>query len=733
MTDPLRPHVALASSRIFDVAPLPEGAALPGGGYALLTETGIELWDAALAHRGSIAAAERTHGSLVVLPDGRCLVYGSSPSRLYEGRAGGSLAQVEGCGLVRSVAVTERGFLAIGTDGVVVDAGGARSVVAPAKGFEHGGAAWRGGAAVAGFEGLVILGADGAITARSAEKLWRRPVALADAIAAPGHDSIVVFDGAAQVLARIPREVSGDAVTAFGGGLLVRVYDEGAGMTEVSYWELAGGAAVERWSAVYEELIMAPLVAGAWIALVSAGSGVRLLDGGGAEVAHVPTAGIGLRAAPFAGGVALTARDTPDVLWWRPGEGLARLPHDVWPYALVGVPAGLASSEDNVLYVWRTDVQGPEVAAAASDVPLDTPIVIGGTAVRITAAGRFALRGQTLSGRAWGVRRGATYRVLTARDEAARIVERLVQRAFDGPLPAVPTDAPIFEAAVRLAQLPLAETAALHGRALFAASTLDPALAARAAWARASFFEELGAALGVSGRALLAAVKARRLKLEPPRPVAGYEYLGSFTSGGELTVSDPCYAGRKAGAGTAAISLSLKVAAHAGVWHVFVRSGAGADRERTAELVAIHDDGFELYATDPIGSIGVDSGTAGIFDKQCPRRDPDAPLEEGPFAALGAIASTGYGDGMYPVYAGRLKGRVAKLRLAFLGDGPEVDRTVTKSAAATKPYSASARFALGDTITHPKFGEGSVIRVGSDGKIDVRFADATRTLVHGKK
>ncbi len=214
----------------------------------------------------------------------------------------------------------------------------------------------------------------------------------------------------------------------------------------------------------------------------------------------------------------------------------------------------------------------------------------------------------------------------------------------------------------------------------------------------------------------------------------GYEYLGTFTTSGNMTVGDPCHAGKKVPAGVG-FALSLKVAGHEGVWHVLVRAGAGAgaDRDRTAELVTIHDDGFDVFATDAIGSIGVDSGTAGVFDVKCPRRDGDAPLEEGSFAALGAIASTGYGDGLYPVFAGRLKGRVAKLRLPFLGGEPEVDRSVARPSAAPKPYSASARFALGDTVEHVKFGTGSVIRVGTDGKIDVRFADATRTLVHARK
>ena len=436
--------------------------------------------------------------------------------------------------------------------------------------------------------------------------------------------------------------------------------------------------------------------------------------------------------AAFGGGIALAERDAPDALWWRPGAELARLPHDVSPSLLRAVPAGLASAEGNILYVWRTDVQGPEVAPLAHDLPMHTPIVIAGTPLQIVGAGRFALRALTLGGHASRVEPGTPWRPLTTRDEATRLVERLVQRTFDGPLPAIPGDVMIYDLAARLGQLPLSQTVDLHGRALFAAASLDPEVRVRSAWARGSVFDELGAALGTSGRALLAAVKARKRKLEPPRPVPGYEYLGTFTTSGQLTVSDPCYVGKQAPAGTA-FALSLEVDGHAGVWHVFLRPGAGNDRDRTAELVTIHDDGFDVFAAEAIGLIGVDSGTAGVFDKQCPRRDGDTPLEEGTFPALGAIASAGHGDGMYPVFAGHRSGRVAKLRLCFLGGDVEVDRSVPRSTAAAKPYRASARFAVGDTIEHVKFGTGSVIRAGTDGKIDVRFADATRTLVHARK
>ena len=194
MAEPLRPHVAIASARILDVA------ALAGGGYAVLTDAGIELFDASLARRATIAtiAGERAGAVLVAVPGDRFLVHGTMRSWLYEGAAGGALAKVDvpedlGEGMVASVAVTETGFLVITTKHVLVDHAGARTYMTPSGCLDFGGTPWRGGAAIAGYEGLAILGADGTIVARSAgAQPWKRPVALADAIAVPAYDDVMV-------------------------------------------------------------------------------------------------------------------------------------------------------------------------------------------------------------------------------------------------------------------------------------------------------------------------------------------------------------------------------------------------------------------------------------------------------------------------------------------------------------------------------------------------------------
>jgi cell wall assembly regulator SMI1 len=59
---------------------------------------------------------------------------------------------------------------------------------------------------------------------------------------------------------------------------------------------------------------------------------------------------------------------------------------------------------------------------------------------------------------------------------------------------------------------------------------------------------------------------------------------------------------------------------------------------------------------------------------------------------------------------------------------PKVDADPTREA---KPYQASERYAVADTIVHPTFGAGVVQRV-HDTAVDVLFEAGARTLVHAK-
>jgi hypothetical protein len=53
--------------------------------------------------------------------------------------------------------------------------------------------------------------------------------------------------------------------------------------------------------------------------------------------------------------------------------------------------------------------------------------------------------------------------------------------------------------------------------------------------------------------------------------------------------------------------------------------------------------------------------------------------------------------------------------------------------ATARPWSMRTRFAVGDTLTHPKFGVGIVRGLLGLDKIDVEFEDSRRTLIHGSE
>jgi len=336
-------------------------------------------------------------------------------------------------------------------------------------------------------------------------------------------------------------------------------------------------------------------------------------------------------------------------------------------------------------------VQGPDYVPVTTAIPLEVPVMIGGKVVRALAPKRFFVFGVDTHRRPIAIDPAATWRPVIDKDDALAVMQRLVARNTEGELPPLPAgDAD----GSQLAQLLPTQTATLHSRALFAPSTLEDPVRKVAAAARESFYAELGLALGVSGRVIAAGARGRRYPLVPPRELAGYDYLGSFTTSGALVVADPVYVASKRAPG--AFSLAVRVKASEGLWHVYVRDG----------------------------------GCAGIYDKACPKRDRDAPVEEGVQGGLGALAWSGYGDGRYPVYAGKIRGVPVKLRIGFLA-GTDTDRTFAVPRKG-RVYSPKVHFSLGEVIEHPKFGAGTITADGGEGKIDVAFADGKRTLVHLK-
>lgn len=715
----MRPHLTQLRTQIYDVQ-------ARGNGYAVTCAGRVEILD---ADRESIAVLEGGEGSrLTQLAADRFLLHGQRLSRLFEGALGGAFTQVDlGEGHVDSVAVTASGFHAFHSRGVLVDHAGTRTQVAPPQRWEHGGCAWRGGSVIAGSGGIAILAADGKVVATADMQLAGSPVALADVVAVPGHGGIVCFDGTARLVASIPRSPSRGGIVGFGDGLLVRITDGEGTETELSYW---GPRGVARWRRTFEGHWKAPQIVGDRIILASYARDVLVLDAAGNQLARIETAGVAHAICAFGDGLAICVRDARDVIWWRPTADATALSHDDDPSGAWSGPAGLVTAEGSALFLWRTDVDGPAWEPIETALPMDTPLVIGGGIVTLFARGRLALRGRLPNGKTCRIAATAVARPVVSRDEAEGLVAKLIARSFEGPLPAIPEDTLVYQVAAKLAQLPLAETVDLYGRSLFTPSSLPAEVKRRASWGHAAFFQELAFALGTPARSLLAAIRVRKRTLAPPRPVPeGYDYLGAFTSTGDLEVSDPCYRGKK----PTAFPLTVKVAGLDGTWHAFANTTRGAlDDEGNGELVVIHDDGFGIHAIDPAGSIGVDSGTVGVFDKQCPIRNDDNAFLEGTWAAL-SVAVWSRGDGFYPVFTGKHKGKVAKIRVQFSGGEPEKDRSIVRSTAPAKPYKASEKFAVGDVIEHVKFGAGEVIRVGGDGKIDVCFADSTRTLIHARK
>lgn len=325
-------------------------------------------------------------------------------------------------------------------------------------------------------------------------------------------------------------------------------------------------------------------------------------------------------------------------------------------------------------------------------------------------------------------------RPATTRDEAMPLIAKLLARQFEGELPALADTTDYLDRRAHLWRMPLAATLPLHGRSLFAPSTLSPEAREQAAAGREDFFGELGAAVGVSARVLVAAVRAGRFPLEPPCAVAGYEYVGSFNCTGQVDIADPCHLRRSSRMPASIWALSFPTPVDRGTWHAFMRAGTGDAADRTGELAVIHAEGFAVAASEELVHIGVDGGMMGVFDQTCPPPSYADLQVEGVVQGLGAVSRSGYGDGIFPVYAGKQDGVIRKLRLAFLdeddGVRPEVDATLPQRPS--KRYAVSTTFAAGDTIDHPKFGTGRVIRC-IEGKIEVEFDDEIRTLIHGKR
>ncbi|MBL8939779.1 MAG: hypothetical protein JNM69_34815 [Archangium sp.] len=677
----MRPFVVRFAHAVLDVVPA-------GDELLVLTSSRLETLGQGLEPRSSTPLPNGHGSSLVVLADGRRLTGSTSFGELF---VDGVPVTVGTEAYWSSFAPLGDGFVAWSQRHTLLDRRGERVVLAR-KTVLAKVAVWRDRVVFADWEKTELISPDGTVETLPGATM----VAACGAHLALGSDEegVIFYDGALREVARVGVGASllqpwGDAVLASGAAGVACLTPDGAA------W---------RWTC--DEELAEPLIVGTRVLARSwSVQQAWLLDERGALEATLDLEGYATGAAPLGDGVVVTSTQGHEAVWWRPG-GLERLSHDATP-RLVGVlPTGVALAEGETLSVWRTDAEGPEPVVGASDLPLGAPLITAQGDVVLDAHGRFSSRGHAFNGLAVSITHGTPWRHALTAEQARPLLEALLaRRSRPGALPS--------NDEWRAAEQECLVTSHSHFAAVEASLPLPTSAT------------ELGRALGVSARVIVAALRAGRFPLEPPQPVKGWEYLGAFETDGAVTVSDPCAIDSKHT--SAPFMLALRLEVRPGEWHVFVRPGSAAHSDRTAELACLHADGFDTFADEALGSIGIDSGMAGMFDARCPR--PVEGLEEGVHHGRCAVATTGVGDGSYPVFVGRAHGAVVKVRVHFL-DPPaaELDTTFTPKSNG-RAYSPKARYAVGDCLTHPTFGSGTVVGV-RDRKADVRFADGVRVLVH---
>jgi len=163
--------------------------------------------------------------------------------------------------------------------------------------------------------------------------------------------------------------------------------------------------------------------------------------------------------------------------------------------------------------------------------------------------------------------------------------------------------------------------------------------------------------------------------------------------GPEVYVTDPCYS-------VPTWCQTKLTNVLPGEWIVSMIYDEKGGSNRNAELFLVHKD-YQgkslLYDWDWLGDFGVDSGQAGVFDAASYRSDSAAEAIKTPKVdfflpgndqegdawyekickftlandgwgtyAAGAVSSSGYGDGMYPLYGAEVDGKVVALQLVFI-------------------------------------------------------------------
>lgn len=680
-----------------------------GDRIAVVTPDHLDWLDARLLQVGRTTLPEGGR-RVSALDDGRLLLHSEGFGTLHVGREHGDWERVRvgGEDYVSGLLPTPSGFLAWTQKHLLIDVRGERRELALDLVLLGGATTWGSRVVLATSDALLVISGDE--MQRHALRCKGAPVAAGPWLLVPtDDDAVVVFDEALQEKERVDGERvfpwGTRAVTLFKNEVLtVDPNEEGVLSFEVPS-------------------PMTPLFCGDFYVVGSwDSSSVAFSHRAHEQVERLELPGRLQHAAKLGDGVVCSDAVSSEATWWRPGGARESLSHDFTPHLLCEVPGGVVTADANVLYLWRPGEDGPALPVPSEGPPLDAPLVISGQRVVVKQRGHFASRGVTGSGAAVRIGNDARWRRACDAETAKSLLDRLLARDVEGEVPALPGQ-PLAHTAFQLLQPSPQASYALQARALFARDRLSDGEQFAADITRSTWLEELGAALGVSGRTLFGAVQARRFPLKPPKELAGYEYLGTFETEGTLTVSDPCHLGKKT---PAVFPISQRLEVRAGTWHAWVRQGTGEFADRTAELLVSHVDGLGVAANVLLGSVGVDAGFVGVFDARCPK--PEGHYDEGVFRGKAAMASSGIGDGSYPAFSGTTHGQVTKVRVWFLGPGaPELDASLAK--AGSRKYSPKERFEVGETLEHPTFGVGTVARE-RDGKLEVHFGETVKLLVH---
>lgn len=173
------------------------------------------------------------------------------------------------------------------------------------------------------------------------------------------------------------------------------------------------------------------------------------------------------------------------------------------------------------------------------------------------------------------------------------------------------------------------------------------------------------------------------------------ELIGRFSLGNKVMVSDPCY-------GTNTWCQGVLENVRKGFWDAYIKMcDKGPWGNRVAELVAInldYNDEYDGLTSEDINElqefeVGVDSGTAGIFDYEyyCKHHDTkhadedwyekqihhqffpgvdSSDWQNSVFTEFNGVASSsGYGDGGYDCYvAHNEEGEIVGIKIVYISD-----------------------------------------------------------------